>query len=474
MKTVKINLGDSYLWKQKNKLKDWTCVDLYHKSDVSIDFRKKQVLPFGTNTVDIAFTSHMVEHINDDADMFLFKEIYRILKPNGTVRIVCPDYDKAMDAYKNKNIKFFQKGGVRTIGKTLERMFVNYFASFRKKGYRGIANYSGGPIVKPEEVKKIIATGDRDKIINWCVSKIPKDAPYIAHVNGFNYNKIRLMLQRAGFKTIYKSAYRKSKVPELRTGAFDNRPTVSLYTECKKTVKSHIDPKKHYEYNSKRNLFICPTTGHGYYFYNKNIETFHRNHYRKSKRINRGNDFDKSGNVTNQFHRNRYVICKKRIYAINKYLKKNQMCLDIGAGAGTFGQHLKKIVKKVELLELDPKLAQECKRFNFTTYNISIFAFIPGKKYDLVTAWHVLEHVDNVYRFLMKCKQLSKKYIIIEVPTKRRTPDEYKPKKDFDGHLHYFTIKSMKMLVERCNLKIVEISETKAVQKPAILAILSV
>jgi predicted SAM-dependent methyltransferase len=46
---------------------------------------------YTSNSVDIVYASHLFEHLNlESADIFL-KESYRVLKPNGVIRIVVPD-----------------------------------------------------------------------------------------------------------------------------------------------------------------------------------------------------------------------------------------------------------------------------------------------------------------------------------------------------------------------------------------------
>lgn len=478
-KIIKINLGDSINWRKRNKLTDWVTVDCYHQGDYDMDLRKKEKLPFASNSVDIVFSSHMIEHIDDSGDQFLFNEIHRILKPNGVFRVACPDYDKAMVAYENKDVGFFTKGGVITRGNNLERLVTNFFASFRHKNYKGNKDYSGGPIINVGQAKQIFASNDINKVVSWCVDQIPNDAHYKAHVNGFNFEKLKGMLEVAGFKNIKRSNFRKSSVAELRSPCFDNRATVSLYVESVKTIDKHIkinqknfsDINTIYTYNKNRNLFICPETGHGYYYYNKNISDFHKNVYRQTKRAQRPGDFNSKGSITPIFHKNREIICSKRIEAIKSYIDKDNICLDIGGGAGTFSKMLSKYVKHVEMIEIDPILVQEAKRQGIVSYNTPFFQYNCGRKYDVVLAWHVLEHVEDIVRFIKKCKNLSKKYVVVEVPTNRRTPDEYKPPKEFDGHLHYFTLESLKMLLENCGLEIIEISVAHAIQKPAILAI---
>ena len=89
---------------------------------------------------------------------------------------------------------------------------------------------------------------------------------------------------------------------------------------------------------------------------------------------------------------------------------------------------------------------------------------------------HVLEHVVDIISFKEKLKNLSKRYIVLEVPLltalnglgrtrKLKNPNNH----GFDGHAHYFTEKSFKTLFEK-DFNIIEIKE--GVQTPALFAIL--
>lgn len=59
---------------------------LWHKIDLNI----RPHLPFDDNFVDVVTMLAVVEHLNPDSLSKLFKDIYRILKPEGVVVITTP------------------------------------------------------------------------------------------------------------------------------------------------------------------------------------------------------------------------------------------------------------------------------------------------------------------------------------------------------------------------------------------------
>jgi SAM-dependent methyltransferase len=230
-----LNIGDTVKWRQENKLSLWRTVDHYKKGDIQIDLREIPKFPLGDSTLDVVFSSHILEHMNNECALHVLKESYRTLKPKGTIRIAVPSYEKAVAALRANNKQFFKTGGVKCQGDTIERLFANFVASFKCKDFGGQKNYTGGPILNKmqrKELRQMIDTVSIDKVLAWCVAMIPSRAHYVAHINGYNYTKMHSLLKLAGFANIKQSSYRKSAMPILRRQCFDNRQQVTLFVEA--------------------------------------------------------------------------------------------------------------------------------------------------------------------------------------------------------------------------------------------------
>jgi predicted SAM-dependent methyltransferase len=222
----KINLGAGYWYRPY-----WENIDLYTDDafvDYKTDLRSLQRFPLEDGCAELLFTSHCLEHLSDEAALHALHESCRILKPGAVMRILVPDLEKAFAAYRAGDAGFFSAGDITLVGESAERRLVNFFASYRKDGY------SGGPVVDDAEVAGRFAALDRYDFVSWCVSLIPGDAPYKAHVNGYDFEKLAGMLKQAGFGAVEKSGFRRSRIPELRGEEFDNRPTASLFVEAVK------------------------------------------------------------------------------------------------------------------------------------------------------------------------------------------------------------------------------------------------
>ena len=150
--------------------------------------------------------------------------------------------------------------------------------------------------------------------------------------------------------------------------------------------------------------------------------------------------------------------------------------MDIGGGAGTIASYLKPSGAEGECTELAPLLINEARALGFNTYDEDFLKIEFNRKYDFVFAWHVLEHVDDPEQFLIKTKELSNKYVVIEIPllvalNGEGRKRELRPPKvdDYDGQAHLFCEKSFRAMAER-HFNIVELVE--GVQSPALLAIM--
>ncbi|BFI76524.1 methyltransferase domain-containing protein [Sulfurisphaera ohwakuensis] len=69
---------------------------------VKHDIRKR--LPFPNNSVDFVYMSEVIEHFYYYESIEILKDIYRILKPSGILRITTPDIRKISSALLNNEI----------------------------------------------------------------------------------------------------------------------------------------------------------------------------------------------------------------------------------------------------------------------------------------------------------------------------------------------------------------------------------
>lgn len=56
-------------------------------------------LPIKSNSCDVVYTSHMLEHLDRQEAMIFCQEAYRLLSSNGTLRIAVPDIRRKVETY---------------------------------------------------------------------------------------------------------------------------------------------------------------------------------------------------------------------------------------------------------------------------------------------------------------------------------------------------------------------------------------
>jgi predicted SAM-dependent methyltransferase len=89
-----INLGCGYRFHQ-----DWTNVDFIKTNENVIAHNLTQGIPFEDNTFALAYHSHVLEHFTRTGAVAFIRECYRILQPEGVIRIAIPDLEQIVKEY---------------------------------------------------------------------------------------------------------------------------------------------------------------------------------------------------------------------------------------------------------------------------------------------------------------------------------------------------------------------------------------
>jgi SAM-dependent methyltransferase len=90
----------------KGLLDGWVNIDI---SPAPLAMNVLWGLPFKDQSVDVVFVSHLLEHLFFPRDVKAFlAELRRVLAPEGIVRLVVPDVEKCIEAYRMNDRKFFE------------------------------------------------------------------------------------------------------------------------------------------------------------------------------------------------------------------------------------------------------------------------------------------------------------------------------------------------------------------------------
>jgi predicted SAM-dependent methyltransferase len=78
---------------------DWIHIDILKNENIDIvmDVRKLDFL--NNNSIDEIYACHILEHFKKNEVIDILKEWYRVLKPNGILRIAVPDFESIVKLY---------------------------------------------------------------------------------------------------------------------------------------------------------------------------------------------------------------------------------------------------------------------------------------------------------------------------------------------------------------------------------------
>ena len=103
--------------------------------------------------------------------------------------------------------------------------------------------------------------------------------------------------------------------------------------------------------------------------------------------------------------------------------------LDVGSGEGTITNMIAELIPDAKIKGIDFSMdGVRCSKANYSRDNLEFIhdedSVNMKKKYDLVTAFEVLEHIEDFEDFLKKVAAASDKYIMLSFPTGRMRPFE--------------------------------------------------
>jgi predicted SAM-dependent methyltransferase len=108
---------------KKIKMLNLGCGNRYHNEWTNIDFHSTGInviahnlrkgIPFPDNIFDIVYHSHVIEHFSKEEAPKLITECYRVLKPDGIIRVAFPDleaiakhYLRLLNELRNNNLQY--------------------------------------------------------------------------------------------------------------------------------------------------------------------------------------------------------------------------------------------------------------------------------------------------------------------------------------------------------------------------------
>lgn len=160
--------------------------------------------------------------------------------------------------------------------------------------------------------------------------------------------------------------------------------------------------------------------------------------------------------------RKRTLKQKRRLIERASGIKKGRL-LDVGSGTGAFANEMQQAGWQVTGLEPDADARAVGKQsYNIDLADIGQFYQLQESSYDVITMWHVLEHVHDLQGYIAKLKLLLTENgkLFIAVPNyTSKDAAAYKEQwaaYDVPRHLYHFSPRSMQVLMEKHGLRILQ------------------
>lgn len=164
------------------------------------------------------------------------------------------------------------------------------------------------------------------------------------------------------------------------------------------------------------------------------------------------------------YHLVRKVSLKQKLNLINTFTEKQNRLLDVGCGTGDFlqiAQENKWIVAGIEPNAEARHVANE--KTNKAVFETEQLSKFKEQSFDVITLWHVLEHLPNLEGHMQTFKKLLKPngVLVIAVPNYKSYDATYYKEfwaaLDVPRHLWHFNKESVSKLVSSVSMEVVKI-----------------
>ena len=212
---IGVNLGGA-----GHVFKDWVSIDTRYGYEnienlLPIWLSHDDPLPFTSNSLDFAYSSHFFEHVDERTVDFLLKDICRCLKKGGVFYITLPNFEAALKNYREGSWDFVRRWG---FGSRLDRFAINekpvslelltasvfmggspMISKSQRFGQVFFDGFSGG--ASQEDLSAILSSNDVEQVSKLLGQMQPK-FDLTEHVNAFARVNFEKRLKMLGFQIV--------------------------------------------------------------------------------------------------------------------------------------------------------------------------------------------------------------------------------------------------------------------------------
>tara|TARA_R110000868_G_scaffold119018_5_gene315306 strand:+ start:100 stop:951 length:852 start_codon:yes stop_codon:yes gene_type:complete len=164
------------------------------------------------------------------------------------------------------------------------------------------------------------------------------------------------------------------------------------------------------------------------------------------------------------YHLVRSISLKKKLKLINSFQLEATNLLDVGCGTGDFLQTARQNNWTVSGIEPNEQARQIAnKKTDNLVFEIDQLLKFKSSSFDVISLWHVLEHLPNLENQIVIFKKLLKPNgrLIIAVPNYKSYDAEYYKQfwaaYDVPRHLWHFNKASISNLVSKQNMEVIKV-----------------
>ena len=161
----------------------------------------------------------------------------------------------------------------------------------------------------------------------------------------------------------------------------------------------------------------------------------------------------------------RKYTLKNKLNLINSFNTDGKNLLDIGCGTGDFLNICNR--RKWNVTGIEPNKRARNISISKKINTLEDIEKVENKTFDVITLWHVLEHVTNVYEYIENIKKLLKPngVIIVAVPNYKSYDAEYYKEHwaafDVPRHIWHFSKLSIKKIFLEFDIELIKILPMK-------------
>jgi len=200
------------------------------KVEINLDLSLKADFPIKSESLELAYTSHTIEHLEYEMVTKLFSEVFRTLKRGGGFRVTCPDISLHLDALikDDKHFYYWIPSGEHF---SQEQHFLKNFAA--PLANISIEGESGIPDAEIIDRFRSNPTQAFEYFSSQCKFNSERVGD---HISWWTRERVIDLMKQVGFSEVYISGHSQSRFSPLRdTSHFDTTQVPhSLYIDARK------------------------------------------------------------------------------------------------------------------------------------------------------------------------------------------------------------------------------------------------